>query len=146
MNKKLLLLAGILALGATTFAAHAPTPAEEEATVTPATAAKVLSITDSEAIEGLVEGRQTGILGEFSGSYSGEVRVKMNQGPGRSNDGNNSNKIEWTVGKGKLNMGRFGFKYDVDRDFNYNDDWDLLLLILFRHQNPTQNGQHALSY
>ncbi|MCS5421039.1 MULTISPECIES: hypothetical protein [Psychrilyobacter] len=123
MNKKLLLLAGILALGATTFAVHTPT-AEEGTTVTAEKAAQVISITDSSAIEGLVEGRQTGILGEFSGSYNGEVRARMFQGPGRSNDGVNANKIEWTVGKGKLNMGRFGFKYDVDRDFNYDSDWN----------------------
>lgn len=124
MNKKLLLLAGILALGATTFAAHVPTPTEDDTTITAERAAKVISITDSSAIEGLVAGRQTGILGEFSGSYTGEVKVRSFQGPGRSDAGTSANKIEWTVGKGKLNMGRLGFAYDVDRDFNYDEDWD----------------------
>lgn len=141
MNKKLLLLAGILVLGATTFAAHTPTPTEADTTITAEKAAKVISITDSSAIEGLVAGRQTGILGEFSGSYSGEVKVRMYQGPGRSakvpaldddgnantgvdNYANSANKIEWTVAKGKLNMGRFGFAYDVDRDLNYDKNWN----------------------
>jgi len=141
MNKKLLLLAGILVLGATTFAVHAPTPTEGDAAVSAEKAAKVISITDSSAIEGLVAGRQEGILGEFSGSYTGEVKVRMYQGPGRSakvpaldsdgkantgvgNYANSANKIEWTVAKGKLNMGRVGFAYDVDRDMNYDKDWN----------------------
>jgi len=122
MNKKLLLLAGILALGATTFAAHTPT--EGDATITAEKAAKVISITDSTAIKGLLETRQTGIMGEFSGSYAGEVKVAMQQGPGRSNAGAEVNKIEWTVAEGKLNMGKLGFSYSADRDYKFDKDWN----------------------
>ncbi|MGB6128317.1 MAG: hypothetical protein WBG30_06160 [Psychrilyobacter sp.] len=131
MNKKLLLLAGILVLGATTFAADAPAMTAERA-------AKISTITDSSAIEGLVATRQTGDAG-FSGSYAGEVKVIMNQGPGRSdknkdvkgytgtspdNYANSANKIEWTVGKGKVSMGKLGFIYDVDRDYNFDKNWN----------------------
>jgi hypothetical protein len=124
MNKKLLLLAGILALGATTFAAHTPTPSEADATITPEKAAKVISITDSTAIKGLLETRQTGIMGEFSGSYAGEVKVAMEQGPGRSNAGAEVNTVEWTVAEGKLNMGKLGFSYSADRDYKFDKDWN----------------------
>ena len=76
--------------------------------------------------EGLVASRQTGD-GGFSGSYTGEVKVRMFQGPGRSDKigdiyTNSANKIEWTVGKGKINMNKFGFAYDADRDYNFNKD------------------------
>jgi hypothetical protein len=127
MNKKLLLLAGILVLGATTFAVH--TPAPEDATLSTEKAVEVITTTDVGAIEGLVAGRQTG-EGGFSGSYTGEVRARMYQGPGRSdkegngNYANSANKIEWTVAKGKLNMDKFGFIYDIDRDYNFNKKWE----------------------
>jgi len=150
MNKKLLLLAGILVLGATTFAAHTPA-GEEGKTISAEKAAEISTITDSSAIEGLIATRQTGEAG-FSGSYAGEVRVRSWQGPGRSdknkdldttggtakantkntrlatenpdNYQHSVNKIEWTVAKGKINMGRVGFKYDVDRDYNFDKDWN----------------------
>jgi len=128
MNKKLLLLAGILALGATTFAAHTPVEGETP-TLSAGKAAEVISITDSSAIQGLLATRQTGEAG-FSGSYAGEVKVRSWMGAGRSaksSDGNyakSPNKIEWTVAKGKLNMGKLGFTYDVDRDYNFNKNWD----------------------
>lgn len=128
MNKKLLLLAGILALGATTFTAEeAP---KEVKGVSTDKVVEISTITDSSAIEGLLAGRQEGIMGEISGSYLGEVRVRSWQGGGRSdkaangNYKNSVNKIEWTVAKGKVNMGDFGFAYDVDRDYNFNKKWD----------------------
>ncbi|MEI6857513.1 hypothetical protein [Psychrilyobacter sp.] len=131
MNKKLLLLAGILVLGTTTFAVHTPTPTEADATITAEKAASVISITDSTAIKGLLETRQTGMMGEFSGSYAGEVRVRSWQGPGRSdkettndNYSESVNKIEWTVAEGKLNMGKLGFAYSVDRDYNFDKNWN----------------------
>ncbi|UUV18736.1 hypothetical protein NRK67_15830 [Fusobacteria bacterium ZRK30] len=128
MNKKLLLLAGILALGATTFAAH--TPAGEEAVLTAEKAAEISTITSSSTIEGLVIGRQEGENG-FSGSYAGEVLVGMQQGPGRSAKATNGNYkisdlnyVTTTLGKGKLNMGKLGFIYDVDRDTNFDKNWN----------------------
>ncbi len=127
MNKKLLLLAGILTLGATTFAVHTPA-GEESTTISAEKAVEISTATDSSAIEGLVATRQTGEDG-FSGSYAGEVKARMYQGPGRSdkvangNYKNSANKIEWTVAKGKINMDKFGFKYDVDKDYNFNKKW-----------------------
>jgi hypothetical protein len=143
MKKKLLLLAGILVLGATTFAADTTdTPTPKEGTTIDANkpvdvdadkAVDIITTTDNAAIEGLVAGRQTGD-GGFSGSYIGEVVAKSKQGPGRSDKevnvkgdkvySNSVNKVEWTLGKGKLNMGRFGFVYDVDRDYNFDKNWN----------------------
>jgi len=140
MNKKLLLLAGILVLGATTFAAHTPTPTEGDTTITAEKAAEVSSVTDSNVIKGLLATRQTGEIG-FSGSYAGEVRVRSWVGPGRSekiadkddkgkvnagagNYKNSVNKVEWTVAEGKLNMGRLGFAYSADRDYSYDKNWN----------------------
>jgi hypothetical protein len=140
MNKRLLLLAGILVLGATTFAAHTPA-GDETPTLTPEKAAEVISITDSTAIKGLLETRQEGIMGEFSGSYAGEVRVRSWQGAGRStkvpavdsdgkanagvgNYSNSVNKVEWTVAEGKLNMGKIGFAYSADRDYKFDKNWN----------------------
>ena len=128
MNKKLLLLAGILALGATTFAAHTPA-GDETPTLSPEKAAEISTITDSSAITGLLATRQTGEIG-FSGSYAGEVRVRSWAGAGRSdkeangNYSNSVNKVEWTVAEGKLNMGKIGFAYSADRDYNFDKDWN----------------------
>ena len=94
MNKKLLLLAGILVLGATTFAAHTPTPTEGDVAITAEKAAAVITITDSSAVEGLLATRQTGM--GITASYAGEVKTRMYQGPGRSDktsDGNYKNNI-----------------------------------------------------
>jgi hypothetical protein len=129
MNKRILLLAGILVVGATTFAADTTAPKDPK--VDAGKTVDVLTTTDNSAIEGLVAGRQTGETG-FSGSYTGEVVAKSEQGPGRSNKvinpngdkvySNAVNTIEWTLGKGKLNMDKFGFMYDVDRDFHFDKD------------------------
>lgn len=137
MNKKLLLLAGILALGATTFAAYAPTetlasptskekPSGEQATLDSQQAVDIITTTDSSTIQGLVAGRQAGDGTKFSGTYTGEIKTRMYQGPGRSDKENNGNyskevnRVEWTVAKGKLNMDKFGFIYDVDRDYRFD--------------------------
>jgi len=129
MKKRLLL--GMFVLAATTFAAETTeAPVKEETkTITAEETGDIITTTDSEAVEGLVAGRQTGD-GGFSGSYTGEVRTNMYQGGGRSekvangNYKNEANNIEWTLGKGKVNVGRVGFIYDVDRDFKYDKDWN----------------------
>ncbi len=106
MKKKLLLLAGILVLGATTFA-------------NTATTAEKAVKTSNTVTEGLLATRQIG-EGGFEGTYLGEVVYKGWVGP----NNNDYSRLEWTIAKGKLNFGKLGFVYDIDRDFHYYKSGD----------------------
>lgn len=123
MKRRLLLLAGILAIGAASHAmdSEKETVPREPATVSQEKAVEIATTTDSDTIDGLLATRQTGE--GISGTYTAEMRVRNYQGPGRSNDGQKSNKIEATLAEGKINMGKLGFIYSVDRDYNMDKNW-----------------------
>ena len=127
MSKKLLLLAGLLVLGATSFAEETTKEA-----LTRDQAVDIITTTDNATIEKLVAGRQEGEAGTISGSYTGEIYVGMGQGPGRSDkvspggnfEHSGLNYITTTLGRGKINMGKLGLIYDVDRDTSFDKDWN----------------------
>ena len=129
MSKKLLLLAGLLVLGATSFSAETVEEGKKQEVITSETSVEIITENDSDTVKKLVAGRQTGEEG-FSGSYFAEISTSMSQGPGRSDKTGDLytheslNSISTTLAEGKLNMGKLGIFYGAYRDDNFNKDWD----------------------
>lgn len=133
MKKNLLLLAGILALGATTFAAEIPStpaPSTPQDTVDVITTVGDSERDDSDNLEELTLDLQEGTSMEFSGSYSNGIHWRNYEGPGRSdkepngNYSNVGNRLQYALGSGKLNFGNLGFSYSVNRYDYFDKDWD----------------------